>query len=62
MEKLRIMENEYGSGLILAMIFLIIAISLGIVAIWGIMAMNIWATVIGFVGEGAWIFAGKNII
>lgn len=46
-------EGQEGIGIV---IFLIAAIILGLIAAWGFMNLNIWAIVIGCVGEVAWFF------
>ncbi|MBN1861632.1 MAG: hypothetical protein JW840_09255 [Candidatus Thermoplasmatota archaeon] len=54
--------DENAQGLILAAIFVLVAIGLGGLAIWGVMNLNIVASVFGIFGEVAWFFAGKYII
>ena len=54
--------NRKGQGLILALIFLLGAVSLGGLAYWGFVAQNALAIVIGVVGVIAWFFAGRFIL
>ena len=54
--------DESGQGLILAVIFVLVAIGLGGLAAWGVINLNLAASVIGIIGEVGWFFAGKYIL
>ncbi len=54
--------DETAQGLILAAIFVLVAIGLGELAVWGFIALNIVAIVIGVIGFAAWFFAGKYVL
>ena len=59
MEKIR---PEEAQGLILALLFVFIAIVIGGIALWGFLNLNIPVAVLGSIGEVAWFFGGKHII
>ena len=46
-------EGQTASGIIL---FVAVAIILALVAVWGVLNLNIWTIIIGGVGEFAWFF------
>gem|GEM_PF-4184643 len=54
--------DETAQGLILAFIFVLVAIGLGGLAVWGFMTINIIAIVIGMIGLVAWFFAGRYLL
>ena len=56
------MKHNLAQGLIVGLFFVAIAVILAMVAAYGIMILNVWLTIAGIVGEGAWVIAGKYII
>ena len=49
-------EKENAQGLVLALIFVAVTIICVIALVWGILNLNVWATVIGLVAVVAWFF------
>jgi len=48
--------DKKAQGFAPPLVFLIVAIILGLIAVWGFVNLNIWAMAIGIVGEIAWFF------
>lgn len=55
------LDNK-AQGLLLAGIFVLVAIGLGGLAVWGAFNFNLIALVIGIIGVVAWFFAGRHIL
>jgi Na+/H+ antiporter NhaB len=56
------MKYDKAQGFIAGLIFVFITISLALIGAYGVWILNIWLIVVGFVGVGAWIYAGRHII
>lgn len=52
---MRTINNDAQSGLGI-LLFVAVAIILALIATWGVFNLNLWASVIGIVGEIAWFF------
>jgi len=56
------MKNNNAQGFIAGLIFVFITVILALIGVYGVWILNIWLAVVGFVGVGAWIYAGRHII
>jgi hypothetical protein len=48
--------NDQAQSALAVIIFVVIAVIFALIAIWGFINLNIWAIVIGVIGEIAWFF------
>ena len=55
-------KKEEAQGVILALLFVFIAVVIGAIALWGFMNLNFPVGILGSIGEVAWFFGGKHII
>jgi hypothetical protein len=55
-------NKEDAQGLILALLFVVVAVAIGAIALWGFMNLNFPVGILGSIGEVAWFFGGRYIL